>query len=161
MNARLPILFALIALAMPAHAAEPAPSCVKGFTQMQTGGADYSCAAPALTCRKDWFVGGADSAEHRLSSYFCKVDVTEVTPQVGRTPAVCADGFHPNPASVRNDQGYICEAVHPIITPECGPGYTVGPLMLAGKPLSHANTPAGSTLRRLDHAQLGYSCTRQ
>ena len=161
MISRLPILFALIALTLPAHAAEQAQSCTRGFTQVQSEGADYSCAAPALTCRKDWFVGGAHSAEHRLSSYFCKVDVTEMTPQVGKTPAVCADGFHPNPASVLNNQSYICEAVHPIIAPECRPGYKVGPLMLAGKPLSYANTPAGSNLRRLDHAQASYTCTKQ
>jgi hypothetical protein len=163
MNARLPILFALIALTVSARADDLAQpqACTKGFTQMQSGGADYSCAMPALTCRTDWFVGGADSAEQRLSDYLCKADVTRMNNQVGRTPALCSDGFHPRPPGVRDGEAYECEAVHPIIAPECRPGYMVGALTLAGKPLAHANSAAGATLRRLDHAQLTYTCTRQ
>jgi hypothetical protein len=158
-------LLLLAGIAGMAHAGEaalPPGPCIVGF---QAKGApteaNYLCSEPALTCRKDWFVGGADSGVSRFSSYLCKPDMTRMSAMVGITPATCSGGFHPRPPGVRNGQSYGCEAVQAIIAPQCLSGYTAGALTLAGRPLGYASGTAAATRRQLDGASISYVCTKQ
>jgi hypothetical protein len=160
----LPMLFVAAAVALPACAADSLPQgpCAEGFLPRgRAPEAIYLCAGPKLTCRRDWFVGGADTNADRIRSYDCKADVTRMSNMVGVTPAACSERFLPRPGAVRNGETYRCEAVHSRIEANCTPGYSPGGLMLGEKPLAHANSEAAATRRQLDGAQLSYVCMKQ
>ncbi|MDE2133391.1 MAG: hypothetical protein KGJ49_02210 [Alphaproteobacteria bacterium] len=158
------ILAVVILMVVPAFAAEPSPyePCSDGFlAHGRAPESIYLCAGPKLTCRLDWFVGGADTASDRIRSYECKPDVMRLNAMAGATPALCTERFLPRPGAVRDGQTYRCEAVDPRIETHCRPGYAPGGLMLGGKPLAHANGEAAATQRQLDSAQLTYVCVKQ
>ena len=157
-------LFAVAAVAVPACAADSPPQgpCADGFLPHgRSPEAIYLCSGPKLTCRQDWFVGGADTNSDRIRSYECKADVTRMSGMVGATPASCTERFLPRPAAVSDGQAYRCEAVDPRIEANCTPGYSPGGLMLGEKPLAHADSEAAAMRRQLDGAQLSYVCMKQ
>jgi hypothetical protein len=160
----LPALFVLAAVAVPACAADALPQgpCADEFLPRgRAPEAIYLCSGPKLTCRRDWFVGGADTASDRVRFYECKADVTRMAGMVGTTPALCSERFLPRPAAVRDGETYRCEAVDLNYEAQCTPGYSPGGLMLGEKPLAHANSEAAATRRQLDGAQLSYVCMKQ
>jgi len=161
---KLSILVLIAAVAAPAFAGDASSyePCADNF--MAHGRAPesiYLCTGPKLTCRKDWFVGGADTSADRIRSYECKPDVTRMANMVGATPSQCTERFLPRPASVRDSETYRCEAVDSRYDTHCRPGYAPGGLMLAEKPLAQANSAAAATRRQLDGAQLSYVCMKQ
>ena len=162
MKLSLPALFVVVvapAFAADASSYEP---CADGFLPHgRSPEAIYLCSGPKLTCRQDWFVGGADTSVDRIRSYECKADVTRMAGVVGATPASCSERFLPRPAAVRDGEAYRCEAVDPHIEALCRPGYAPGGMMLGEKPLAHANSEAAATRRQLDGAQLSYVCMKQ
>ena len=159
---RFSLLFAAAVIAAQAADALPPGPCIAGFLPKgRAPEAIYLCAGSKLTCRKDWFVGGADTTTAGIRSYTCKADVTRMSSMVGATPALCTDRFLPRPASVRDGQTYRCEPVDASYEPQCTSGYAQGGLMLGEKPLAHANSEAAASRRQLDGAQLSYVCMKQ
>lgn len=157
-------LFVAAAVAVPACAADSLPQgpCADGFLPHgRSPEAIYLCSGPKLTCRQDWFVGGADTSADRIRSYECKADVTRLNSMVGVTPALCSERFLPRPAAVRDGETYRCEAVDLRYDTQCTPGYSPGGMMLGEKPLAHANSEAAATRRQLDGAQLSYVCMKR
>ncbi len=156
-------LFVLAAvIATQAADALPPGPCTAGFLPKgHAPEAIYLCVGPKLTCRKDWFVGGAETSADRIRSYECKPDVTRMSSMVGATPAACTDRFVPRPASVHDGEGYRCEPIGMSYEPQCTGGYAPGALKLGEKPLAHANSAAAATRRQLDGAELSYVCMKQ
>jgi hypothetical protein len=158
----LPALLALVvAPAFAADASSYEPCADDFLAHGRTPESIYLCTGPKLTCRKDWFVGGAATTSDSMRSYECKPDVTRMSSMVGATPASCSERFLPRPPSVRDGETYRCEAVNSRYETHCQPGYAPGGLMLAEKPLAHANSEAAATRRQLDGAQLSYVCMKQ
>jgi hypothetical protein len=158
-------LLALFVVAVaPAFAADASSyePCADGFRPHgRAPEAVYLCSGPKLTCRQDWFVGGADTTSDSIRSYECKPDVTRMSSMVGTTPGQCTERFLPHPPSVHDAETYSCEAVDLRIEAHCRPGYAPGGLMLGEKPLAHADSEAAATRRQLDGAQLSYVCMKQ
>ncbi len=161
---KLSVLALFAAAAAPAFAADASSydPCADGFlAHGRAPESIYLCAGPKLTCRADWFVGGADTASDRIRSYECKADVTRMNAMVGATLALCTERFLPHPGAVRDGQTYRCEAADVRTETHCRPGYAPGGLMLGGKQLAEANSEAAATRRQLDGAQLTYVCVKQ
>jgi hypothetical protein len=158
----LPALFALVvAPAFAADASSYEPCADNFLAHGRAPESIYLCTGPKLTCRKNWYVGGADTTSDSMRSYECKPDVTRMSSMVGATPASCSERFLPHPPSVHDGETYRCEAVNSRYETHCRPGYAPGGLMLAEKPLAHANSEAAATRRQLDGAQLSYVCMKQ
>ena len=155
------LVLAPVLAAQAADALPPGPCVADFLPHGRAPEAIYLCAGPKLTCRKDWFVGGADTTAASIHSYECKPDVTRMSSMVGATPALCTDRFVPRPPSVRDGETYRCEPVGMSYEPQCTSGYAPGGLMLGEKPLAHANSAAAATRRQLDGAQLSYVCMKQ
>ena len=161
---KLSILVLITMAAAPAFAADASSyePCADGFLPHgRAPEAIYLCSGPKLACRRDWFVGGADTTSSSIRSYECKPDVTHMSSMVGATPAAWSERFLPHPPSVHDAETYRCEAVNSRYETHCRPGYAPGGLMLAEKPLAHANSEAAATRRQLDGAQLSYVCMKQ
>jgi hypothetical protein len=157
-------LLLLVGVAGAAQAGEGTPQgpCTAGFLPKgRAPEAVYLCTGPTLACRKNWFVGGADTRTDRIISYTCKPDMTRMSAMVGITPALCSDRFLPHPPGVSNEEQYQCETVDPRYDTQCTPGYSPGGLMLGEKPLAHAGSEAAATRRQLDGASITYVCVKQ
>jgi hypothetical protein len=158
----LPALFALVvAPAFAADASSYEPCADNFLAHGRAPESIYLCTGPKLTCRKNWYVGGADTTSDSMRSYECKPDVTRMSSMVGATPASCSERFLPHPPSVHDGETYRCEAVNSRYETHCRPGYAPGGLMLAEKPLARANSEAAATRRQLDGAQLSYVCMKR
>jgi len=158
----LPALFALVvAPAFAADASSYEPCADNFLAHGRAPESIYLCTGPKLTCRKNWYVGSADTTSDSMRSYECKPDVTRMSSMVGATPASCSERFLPHPPSVHDGETYRCEAVNSRYETHCRPGYAPGGLMLAEKPLARANSEAAATRRQLDGAQLSYVCMKR